>query len=253
MKSVKLWLLAGVVLTVISPFIFTRTFGIINFQETGPIGDTIGGITAPITNLIGAILVFYALRAQIDANELVRKQFEQQQKEENARKKLFYLAENINTIRNDINDFSYTSNTKTTITEGGVREVDKEIIPYKGASAFSAYIKVLPNLINYYSNQGLDPFESLPKLFELEKLLEMINNIIDSVNTADISNEDKKYFMSVVAYQYISKIKPAFNSKIQEYKSIPTHLTFKSDFGESESVFTDRIWSIISSIDSKIL
>jgi len=47
-----------------------------NFSETGQIGDTVGGITAPFMNLIGAFLVFFALQAQVKANELIQDQID---------------------------------------------------------------------------------------------------------------------------------------------------------------------------------
>ena len=144
MKYVKFWFVFGVLLTIISPFLFTRSWGIIDFRETGSIGDTIGGITGPITNLIGALLVFYALRAQIEANEIIRKQFEQQKIDELERKKLFYITEQINIIRNDINEFSYVYSTTRNITENG--------------SAFSVHFQVLPDKISRCKREGLDPF-----------------------------------------------------------------------------------------------
>ncbi len=48
---------AGIILVAFFPYWFTRQ-GSINFTKTGEIGDTIGGITAPLTSLIGSILVF---------------------------------------------------------------------------------------------------------------------------------------------------------------------------------------------------
>jgi len=56
-------------------YIFTRPAFLSswNFSDTGQIGDTIGGITAPIINLIGAILVYISFRAQIEANRIQAK------------------------------------------------------------------------------------------------------------------------------------------------------------------------------------
>ncbi|HCY40912.1 MAG TPA: hypothetical protein DHV48_06075 [Prolixibacteraceae bacterium] len=69
-KRVEILLLIGIVLTILSPWIFTRSLGFINFHDTGDIGSTIGGITAPITSLIGALLIYYALVAQRQANKI---------------------------------------------------------------------------------------------------------------------------------------------------------------------------------------
>lgn len=45
-----------------------------DFSESGQIGDTIGGITAPIIGLVSAILVYLSFSAQIDANQIVREE-----------------------------------------------------------------------------------------------------------------------------------------------------------------------------------
>ena len=47
----------------------------ISFDNTGQIGDTIGGITAPFISLISGLLVYYSFRAQIEANRLLSEQY----------------------------------------------------------------------------------------------------------------------------------------------------------------------------------
>lgn len=49
------------------PWLFTQ-FSIISFKDTGPIGDTIGGITAPFVNLLAAYLVYRSFQAQVLSN-----------------------------------------------------------------------------------------------------------------------------------------------------------------------------------------
>ncbi len=51
-----------------APFIFTRYGYIVFNAETGAIGDTIGGITAPFVNMLAAYLVYKSFTAQIKAN-----------------------------------------------------------------------------------------------------------------------------------------------------------------------------------------
>lgn len=60
-------------IVVIMPWLLTQNwlYRIAAFGEsTGPIGDTIGGLTAPFIGLLSAFLVYRALRAQIDANHI---------------------------------------------------------------------------------------------------------------------------------------------------------------------------------------
>jgi hypothetical protein len=75
-RNYLLILMFGILLTVLSPIIFTlpsisQRF---NFSSTGSIGDTIGGLTAPIVGLLGAILVYRSFLIQIKANEEIRKE-----------------------------------------------------------------------------------------------------------------------------------------------------------------------------------
>jgi Putative phage abortive infection protein len=79
-RNSRLLMLGGIFLAVIAPFLLTRNIGLPPFTETGDIGDTIGGITSPIVGLLGAILVYYALLEQIEANRLINVQFKEQQK-----------------------------------------------------------------------------------------------------------------------------------------------------------------------------
>ena len=72
-KRIGILLLIGIILTISSPWIFTRSIGFINFDNSGNIGSTIGGITAPITGLLGAFLIYYALIAQRQANKIQSK------------------------------------------------------------------------------------------------------------------------------------------------------------------------------------
>jgi len=74
------WSLPFVVLIVfLFPFLLTRNgFGIFDYTKTGQIGDTIGGITAPIVALIAAILTFLAFWIQLRANIAHTGQFNKQ-------------------------------------------------------------------------------------------------------------------------------------------------------------------------------
>ncbi|OFY98615.1 MAG: hypothetical protein A3K10_04940 [Bacteroidetes bacterium RIFCSPLOWO2_12_FULL_31_6] len=59
-RNAKLTLIIGLFIVVIIPVLLTRQsfWSAFNFTQTGQIGDTIGGITSPIVNLIAAILVY---------------------------------------------------------------------------------------------------------------------------------------------------------------------------------------------------
>lgn len=64
------FILGSIVITCFAPFLFTRTAFCDNliFSETGQIGDTIGGITAPFIGIINILLLVLTLRAQLHFN-----------------------------------------------------------------------------------------------------------------------------------------------------------------------------------------
>ena len=71
LKSVprSIWIMIVVFILIIFalPILFTRP-GIINFSETGQIGDTIGGTMGPFIAILAALLTFFAFWTQFDAN-----------------------------------------------------------------------------------------------------------------------------------------------------------------------------------------
>ncbi len=98
------------ILSIIAPFILTRKWNLIDFTETGQIGDTIGGITAPILNLLNAVLIYIAFTEQLNANKLLQFQIESEKNKEkleldNLKHMILYdLSNNILPSLQNIND-----------------------------------------------------------------------------------------------------------------------------------------------------
>lgn len=81
-KEIIVFLLVGIVLMLLPILFIESDISWISFKDTGTIGDTIGGITAPFIGFGGSILVYLALKAQIDANNAIQIEFEKQQKKD---------------------------------------------------------------------------------------------------------------------------------------------------------------------------
>ena len=91
---------------VISPWLFTRghlyDWDFLDFSQSGSIGDTIGGITAPIVGLVSILLLWWTLRAQMDFNAKQDAINKEQQKFNDANRILameshiLHLDENLN-------------------------------------------------------------------------------------------------------------------------------------------------------------
>ena len=59
-----------------APIIFTRP-GLIDFTETGQIGDTIAGTMGPFIAIAGVIVTFLAFLMQKKANDILSSQYEE--------------------------------------------------------------------------------------------------------------------------------------------------------------------------------
>jgi hypothetical protein len=73
-------LILGIILTLILPFSI-HLFNLEQLGKYGTVGDTIGGITSPVSQLLGSILIYLALKAQLDANKIIQNQVNEDNKQ----------------------------------------------------------------------------------------------------------------------------------------------------------------------------
>lgn len=85
-----------------APYIFTRK-GIIDFTETGQIGDTIGGTMGPFIAIAGVIVTFLAFLMQKKANDIISEQHEDDKKREGERLRNEYSAR-VELLKSDLMD-----------------------------------------------------------------------------------------------------------------------------------------------------
>jgi hypothetical protein len=71
-------ILSFLIIAFIPLILTTERISLVSFRETGPIGDTIGGITGPIIGCIAAYITFLAFWAQFKSNKQQTKQFNKQ-------------------------------------------------------------------------------------------------------------------------------------------------------------------------------
>lgn len=76
-------ILLGFILILTLPYILTRNHGWFDFTETGQIGDTIGGITAPFIAVCSAYITFLAFWVQYTYNKKQKKDLFQERFENN--------------------------------------------------------------------------------------------------------------------------------------------------------------------------
>ena len=211
--KVEWFLVLGIMLVAISPYIFTREHLTFQFDElTGPIGDTIGGITAPIVGLIGAILVYYALREQVKANEIIQRQFKSQKREENKRSKISHISGQIDLIKDELDNFSCFERKND---RGRNDEETFSYLEYKGVDAIFEFVERL----QYYgeSDHEGEIYTANPKLAQLMHLIDLISSLAKKISKANIGKANREYFLGLLNYQYKTKLREAFKAN-EEYR-----------------------------------
>jgi hypothetical protein len=229
-KVIPYILIFGIPLIVISPILFTQIPGLIDFTNanTNNIGGTIGGITAPFTSVLGSILVYYALKAQIDANALIQEQLTEQKATEYESKVVTYLKQQLDVINKDIDEFRLVSN-RSSIT---------------GSEALFLY---LDGYLKSDIHHDLDYSKRFYQVRNIKHYITLINELVNSINTENIPEKDKLYLTSAIKYHYNTKVKPQFD-KFENEKTSSTEICTKC--GIKHYGIPDELYEIIDSINN---
>lgn len=232
-----LWLIIGPALLVLPSTFF-------DFRETGQIGDTIGGITAPIVGLASAILIYLSFSAQIKANKITLEATQVSQQEGNFK----YIIEEFEKVKKSFKQISYSP-------------VDNQFVsvpPYKGHTAMLSLteeVEANPNLVD---SEGKFLSEVL---FKLEFTFTGYSVFISEVNSLNLSAEQKKiiqtkiwlyheeningYFGRIRAWQF-QMPKIGDFGKIREQKLVKAFilkaliLTIESDISKYRNSIKDK-------------
>ncbi|WDO14535.1 hypothetical protein MH928_07515 [Flavobacterium sp. WW92] len=201
-----LWI--GIPICIIAPFACTQ-LDWINFNTTGPIGDTIGGTTAPFINVMAAILVFLALRAQIDANLLIQDQIDRQEIERKLDIESQQLNQYYNNLKSSLDNFEYKNIDLYAIE-------DQNLPTYKGSEAI---FKLIDDYFCNYHHEDDDDVRYNPKITELISMVEICDILLTKIKNSKI--HDRETLWTLTKHQFIYRILPRiskdFPDKIDKY------------------------------------
>ncbi|HNR21033.1 MAG TPA: hypothetical protein PKN75_14555 [Bacteroidia bacterium] len=206
-KAVKL-LLIGILLTIIAPYFLTRSWGLLDFSSTGQIGDTIGGITAPITSLIGAILVYFALKEQIKANKIIQDQVSDQktisykQQFESTFFKLLELHKstihNLDIEKNHLSPFKKAGKSEVLKSNEVLKELmlleEPKMAIYFNIQGFKKIPKEYLHVLNYRALNN----HFINKLDFLNIIISNITSLHDFIKVSTLNEQEKTFYTTIL-------------------------------------------------------
>lgn len=222
----KLVIGGGILLVLTTPYLFTQLHWGISFFQTGQIGDTIGGITAPFVGLIGAILVYFALMAQVNANDLIQKQFDDQKKSDLERRNFANLLELFKQVKEDL------EGSDLTVDEGGYQPVGSSRaahkVPYRGREAL---VKLVSIILNTYCQAKRDDevFAPWHEYQSFIQTLGILHLIAKKIETAVLNDVDKETLIALLKHLFESRVVVLIPDKCQtcdaDHSVLPEELT----------------------------
>lgn len=217
-KQNFLILLFGIFLIFLAIFLCTRPalYESWDLSSSGQIGDTIGGITSPLINLIGAYLVFISFQAQITANKLQADALENEKtirKTENDFQKQISQFEDIKLSLREIEFVVELPSSWSA--EGG--NIPNPPLIFKGLNALNEYINRIRNPDGYqrqsYSTYGI----YITFQFMMLSLYDLIENV-----ELKIEDEiDKEYLIRNIKLFYLNFLQYFADNIIERYKDDP--------------------------------
>jgi hypothetical protein len=195
----------GLILIFGSLLIFTQPALVdaFDFSDKGQIGDTIGGISAPVINLIGALLVYFSFLSQIKANKIQIKALEDE-KEVNLTQKLFdnhiSLLED---IKKNLRELEFIVFIQGRSNPDGSSASNTHIV-YKGLNALNEYL-VRMTIIKDSSIPRQFTSETFNRdgiLLNFTYLLLSVSDLINQINKNIKDKHDKEFLMDNIKLFY---------------------------------------------------
>lgn len=199
LRQAKWWLLVGGLVILIMPFLLTGQYfnERFNYSDTGQIGDTIGGITAPFMNLIGAFLVFYALQAQVKANELIQDQIDKDKEEKDRENEGQNLNHLYSYLTESINSFHFKTLPLEQLKNIDEIETENE---FRGGDAFYHLFSQIR--CHYHGTQ--DELHNQQAVSELLSILKIMDLLLDKLKNTKSRN--KEILITLVRHLFDYKV-----------------------------------------------
>ncbi len=203
----------GLLILLAAPFVLTQPafIELLDFSESGQIGDTIGGITAPIVSFIGAVLIYYSFEQQIEANKIQREALNIEIKQNRDRYSFDILDKHYTEIKTEFDKIVYKRGSGERL---------------KGEDALDAYSDDLNRLGDEFHLEGIE-FE-----YHLSFLALLINSFIEELKASELPHDTKKYLYKKFYYFYTSKIEFYFDRLVSDTNDLENFYNLNIELSE---------------------
>lgn len=200
LKDWKVWAILSVLIIIvftIPSLIVNNSFGDwANYKDTGAIGDTIGGLTSPIVNIVSAFLVFLALKAQIDANIDLKQDIHDSKIDKKIDDENRILIEMAKHSNNCVLEVTYPSAVET-----------------KGINAIKNILTV--SLISQHKNTTNPPDYDLYAVINCVRLVQLT---LQQMEQSKAPIETKIYITYMLRHSFLTHIYSAYSFATVKYK-----------------------------------
>ncbi|MEC4047951.1 hypothetical protein OX284_000800 [Flavobacterium sp. SUN046] len=214
------FLIVGIGLIFLSVYIFTRPAlsDVWNFSQTGQIGDTIGGITAPIINIIGAYLVYISFRAQNNANKLQSDALLDEKKQRIRESSFERQYNQLLSIKASLTELEFVVKVDGTNNHDGSRTQPVYHV-FKGVNAIQETILRIEELkkSSFPEKYILERYNTYGTILGFQFILSSIIEFTEQVITNIDEIDDRKYLITNIKTFYNIYIKPFIERLLKVY------------------------------------
>lgn len=188
-------LIIGTLLTIIVPLMLPL-LPLRHLKDFGDIGDAFGGIANPIAQIVGFVLLYLALRAQINANSILQMRVNAENIKEMQRRSVKLIHELYTFLENNINTFSYEDKFEGM---NGMQVLH-------GRRAIRCFIDDIEDMnIDLHNAEQLLQKDGVREILSILRIAE---NILDRINHADIDENDKLFYIDLMKHELTFSIFP---------------------------------------------
>lgn len=188
----------------LSPYIFTQSWTNINFTDTGNIGSTIGGITAPFIGVLSALLVFLSFRAQINANRYQIQSIELERKNRELDNEITFLYHRLEEIKSyDLNQQLSESLSSINGMFSDMNSLQKDLISEGNDDKTMNDLKIKTQKLES------DKIKPLLVLSRQISLYIIVTDKLDEIK-ASINSTQFEYIESSLRFEYLNGISNRF-------------------------------------------